>query len=124
MIRSARLSRGLKQHHVAKATGVTVSAVSQWENEETKPDPELIRPLAEVLGLDPVILSVERIGASDNLPTVKPAMVGKDKLTAHQDPGAALPSGGVGPLQLDDAIAKRGRSNPAPFCADYSGAVG
>ncbi len=47
----ARKARGLSQSDVARAVGVTASAVSLWEAGETSPRPEIVAKLEAVLGL-------------------------------------------------------------------------
>ena len=50
-IREQRLSRGLEQAPVAKAASITVSALSQIENNITKqPKPETLFRIADALG--------------------------------------------------------------------------
>lgn len=89
LIRNARKSRGLRQRHIAEAVGVTPSAVSQWEKNLTKPEPEILPALAKVLGLDPVKLSVERSGAANPLRTAHP-MPGQEDPTPQHDLGPAV----------------------------------
>jgi transcriptional regulator with XRE-family HTH domain len=48
----ARKARGLSQSDVARAVGVTASAVSLWEADETSPRPEIVAKLEAVLGLE------------------------------------------------------------------------
>lgn len=45
---TARLKRDIRQAAVATALNVSVSAVSQWENDSTAPELEKIRKLAEM----------------------------------------------------------------------------
>jgi transcriptional regulator with XRE-family HTH domain len=56
-IRQLREARGWNQERLAKLTDVTISAVSQWERDETKNVKlEAFLTLAEVLGTDPYYL--------------------------------------------------------------------
>jgi transcriptional regulator with XRE-family HTH domain len=56
-IRQLREARGWNQERLAKLTDVTISAVSQWERDETKNVKlESFLTLAEVLGTDPYYL--------------------------------------------------------------------
>ena len=48
----ARKTRGLSQSDIARAVGVTASAVSLWEAGDTTPRPEIVAKLEAVLGLD------------------------------------------------------------------------
>lgn len=53
-IRALREAKGWNQERLATLTGVTVSAVSQWERDETKNVKlEAFLTLAEALGTDP-----------------------------------------------------------------------
>jgi transcriptional regulator with XRE-family HTH domain len=53
-IRALRQAKGWNQERLADLIGVTVSAVSQWERDETKNVKlEAFLTLAEVLGTDP-----------------------------------------------------------------------
>jgi DNA-binding transcriptional regulator YiaG len=53
-IRALRQAKGWNQERLANLIGVTVSAVSQWERDETKNVKlEAFLTLAEVLGTDP-----------------------------------------------------------------------
>lgn len=96
LIRSARKAKGMRQHQVAKAIGVTPSAVSQWEKNLTKPEPENIPPLAQVLGLDLSKLLAERVGAGNPLRNVTPKMAPADDL--ERDLGRPRPV--TGPFLL------------------------
>lgn len=52
-IREQRLSRGLGQKPLAKAVGISVSALSQIENTVTKsPKPETLFKIADALGIE------------------------------------------------------------------------
>ncbi|ENP8230707.1 MULTISPECIES: helix-turn-helix domain-containing protein [Klebsiella] len=55
-IRQARKSANLQQHHIASATGVTIQAVSLWENDLTIPTCDKIIPIANALKCDPLWL--------------------------------------------------------------------
>ncbi|MFK3704667.1 helix-turn-helix domain-containing protein [Klebsiella sp. NPDC088457] len=55
-IRQERKSASLQQHHIASATGVTIQAVSLWENDLTIPTCDKIIPLSNALGCDPLWL--------------------------------------------------------------------
>lgn len=55
-IRHVRKSTDLKQQHVASATGVTVQAISLWENDQSIPTSDKIIPLANALKCDPMWL--------------------------------------------------------------------
>ena len=55
-IRLARKYSDLKQSHIANALGVTIQAVSLWENDSTVPTCDKIIPLANVLKCDPMWL--------------------------------------------------------------------
>lgn len=55
-IRHVRKSTDLNQQHVASATGVTVQAISLWENDQTIPTSDKIIPLANALKCDPMWL--------------------------------------------------------------------
>lgn len=55
-IRQARKLVSLQQHHIASATGVTIQAVSLWENDLTTPACDKIIPLANALKCDPLWL--------------------------------------------------------------------
>lgn len=51
-IRRLRLAQGLTQEEVARALGVSATAVSKWERGATLPDLALLAPLARLLGTD------------------------------------------------------------------------
>ncbi|EAM2865520.1 helix-turn-helix domain-containing protein [Salmonella enterica] len=51
-MRYARKYSDLKQSHIANALGVTIQAVSLWENDSTVPTCDKIIPLANVLKCD------------------------------------------------------------------------
>ncbi|MCL7904833.1 helix-turn-helix domain-containing protein [Escherichia coli] len=55
-ILQARKSASLQQHHIASGAGVTVQAVSLWENDSAIPTCDKIIPLANILGCDPMWL--------------------------------------------------------------------
>ena len=50
-IREARKGRSWTQKHLASLLGVTVQAVSQWENSQTKPDFARANKIANALGV-------------------------------------------------------------------------
>lgn len=50
-LRRARRAAGLRQLDVARATGVTRSAVSRWERGLDVPAPERLEGLRDLLGL-------------------------------------------------------------------------
>lgn len=53
-IREQRLAKGLEQAPLAKAAAITVSALSQIENNITKqPKPETLFRIADALGVEP-----------------------------------------------------------------------
>lgn len=56
-----RLEKGLTQEQVAEATGVSIPAVSKWENDISAPDISSLSSLANVLGvsLDELLGSVD-----------------------------------------------------------------
>jgi DNA-binding XRE family transcriptional regulator len=57
-IKQLRLAKGWNQEALADRLGVSISAVSQWERDETKnPKIEFFLTLAEVLGTDPHYLA-------------------------------------------------------------------
>ncbi|WP_232553243.1 helix-turn-helix domain-containing protein [Klebsiella michiganensis] len=55
-IRQARRLVSLQQHHIASGTGVTIQAVSLWENDLAMPTCDKIIPLANALKCDPLWL--------------------------------------------------------------------
>ncbi|EHX5809206.1 helix-turn-helix domain-containing protein [Shigella dysenteriae] len=55
-ILQARKSASLQQHHIASGAGVTVQAVSLWENDSAIPTCDTIIPLENILGCDPMWL--------------------------------------------------------------------
>lgn len=70
-IRALREAKGWNQEKLADVTGVTVSAVSQWERDETKNVKlEPFLRLAEALGTDPHYLV---FGAARTAPSTPPA---------------------------------------------------
>lgn len=57
IIRRARIQKRISQERLGELTGVTRSAVNQWEANRTEPEgPERLRLIAEALGIDPAIL--------------------------------------------------------------------
>jgi transcriptional regulator with XRE-family HTH domain len=52
-IRRRRLELGLLQRNVAKALGVSISTVTNWEKHRTEPQLYLIPRIIEFLGYDP-----------------------------------------------------------------------
>lgn len=50
-IRQARIARDLTQVELARALGVTQSAVGQWESGRTRPDPSHFQAISRVLGV-------------------------------------------------------------------------
>lgn len=70
-IRALREAKGWNQEKLADVTGVTVSAVSQWERDETKNVKlEPFLRLAEALGTDPHYLV---FGAARTAPAPSPS---------------------------------------------------
>lgn len=53
VIRRLRRERGLTQEGLAELLGVSVPAVSKWENGKSMPDITLLSPLARVLRTTP-----------------------------------------------------------------------
>ncbi len=51
-IKKLRMERGLTQDFLAEKLHMTRQAISNWENDKTKPDIEALERLAEVLGVD------------------------------------------------------------------------
>ncbi len=56
-LRRYRLAAGLDQGQLAKAVGVTSSAVSTWESGKFIPKPRLFPKIARVLGIKPIDLT-------------------------------------------------------------------
>lgn len=48
-IKKARLIAGMSQAELAKATGVSVGAVSQWETKRCQPNAKRLKRIAEAL---------------------------------------------------------------------------
>ena len=57
-IRDARKALGLSQSALAEKLGVGTMTVNRWEKGST-PDPQNVKPLAEVLGVNPLDLLPE-----------------------------------------------------------------
>lgn len=51
-IRKLRKQRGLSQEALAEKLSVTRQAVSQWERGNTQPDIDMLKSIAEILGVD------------------------------------------------------------------------
>ena len=51
-IRDGRKNRGLSQAEVARAMGISVQAISQWETDKTVPTADRLLFLGDLLGLD------------------------------------------------------------------------
>lgn len=51
-IKKLRLAKGLTQMQVAKAVGVSLTALRVWEGGASNPTPENLEKLKEVLGVD------------------------------------------------------------------------
>jgi transcriptional regulator with XRE-family HTH domain len=51
-LRKARIAAGLSQEDVGDGLGVTRSAISQWEKEQTTPGSDKLVAAAEMLGVD------------------------------------------------------------------------
>lgn len=56
LIEKYRKEKGLTQEQLAKALGVSNSAISKWEHGTNLPDITLIEPLSEILGIDKLLL--------------------------------------------------------------------
>lgn len=56
MVRDRRMELGMTHADIAERVNVSPSAVSFWERGTTKPVRKYRKPLAKVLGLDPMIL--------------------------------------------------------------------
>lgn len=56
LIEKYRKEKGLTQEQLAKALGVSNSAISKWEHGSNLPDITLIEPLSEILGIDKLLL--------------------------------------------------------------------
>jgi transcriptional regulator with XRE-family HTH domain len=62
-IRAARARKGLTQRDLAEAIGVSVQAVSQWENNDTSAKLSRVTQIAEVLSVEPKwLLSAAALG--------------------------------------------------------------
>lgn len=86
-LRTARESKGLDQPIVAKAAGITVSALSQIESGKTKqPKPETLFKLADALDVDPRYLVFghhNRVAPS--LAALKPSDTGRFRIKHRLD---------------------------------------
>ena len=51
-IKKYREAKGLKQSEVAEAVGKSANVVSNWERGDNQPDPETIRKLCKLFGID------------------------------------------------------------------------
>lgn len=56
LIEKYRKEKGLTQDQLAKALGVSNSAISKWEHGTNLPDITLIEPLSQILGIDKLLL--------------------------------------------------------------------
>ena len=51
-----RLARGMTQTQLGQAVGVSLNAVQGWEQRGARPYPGRLTKLAEVLGVEPLVL--------------------------------------------------------------------
>jgi transcriptional regulator with XRE-family HTH domain len=59
-IRKRRLDLGLKQVHVARALGVSATAVTGWEKNRREPNPSFIPKIIAFLGYTPPVFDKEK----------------------------------------------------------------
>lgn len=95
VIREARKRLGLSQEQLGKLTGVSRSAVNQWESGTTTPDAERLPEIARVLNLEAGAL----LGISTSSPSiVTPAI--QPKRDHALDTSVTVPHGGEMPRDL------------------------
>lgn len=81
-LRAARLSRGLTQGQLAVRLGVTRQAISKWEQDQSQPDLDNLRQLAEIYGC-----------------TLDDLLGAQGHAAAGTAPGDAMPSAEVTPSE-------------------------
>lgn len=77
LLERAREDRGLTQGAVAEVMGISQQAVSNWEHGYARPKPSALPALADLLGLDPMVLLVEAGYLSQASPS-QALVVGQD----------------------------------------------
>jgi transcriptional regulator with XRE-family HTH domain len=95
IIREARMRLRISQERLGEMTGVSRSAVNQWESGATMPESERLAVIARALGLDGGALLGLSTGAPANVtPMIQP------KAGRTLDAAGAIPHGGDMPRDL------------------------
>lgn len=84
-LKNARIAKGLTQKELADMIGAKHNSISNWENDQNKPDPDLIELICGVLGITPnYLFRADTVNSVFNYPSTipTPRMIKKPLLGA------------------------------------------